>query len=499
MKDLISVLIPIYNGLHYLPKTVESLLAQSYKNFEVICIDDFSTDGSLEFIENLSQKDSRFKIYKRTSKGGTAVAGLKYGLPFCSGEYFFYMSQDDFVDKKCFEILYKKAVETGADAVVPNMIWYYGEKSAENKLIKPPKDNYNAILTGKEAFELALPWEIHGFYLRRTELLKKIGYDDSFFTGCEYNSRTYLHYANKVVFADTNFYYRQDNPNAIIKTFKPRTIEDVLGYIKLLHFMKQNNYSRSFRHVWFKNTVNLLGYYKNKVLENYQTFSSQEADMCKIKLNLYRNELVRFALHNGKIHSIARIYRKSKITQKMLRNTSKPFVPLPFYGKCIVGKNTYSAPDLKVENSKTKIGSFVSIAGKVTIGQGEHPVNYLSTSPYFYMSGLGWTNRISETYANPCTIGNDVWIGQNVFIRQGITVGDGAVIGAGAVVVKDVPAYAVVGGVPAKVIKYRFDDETIKELLALKWWNLPDEEIKKLPFKDIKATIAMLKKIRHGK
>ena len=69
------------------------------------------------------------------------------------------------------------------------------------------------------------------------------------------------------------------------------------------------------------------------------------------------------------------------------------------------------------------------------------------------------------------TIGNDCWIGENVFFAGGLTIGDGAVVLAGAVVTKDIPPYAIVGGVPAKVLKYRYDDETVKWLLDFKWWN----------------------------
>lgn len=74
-------------------------------------------------------------------------------------------------------------------------------------------------------------------------------------------------------------------------------------------------------------------------------------------------------------------------------------------------------------------------------------------------------------------IGNDVWIGANAIILQGVTIGDGAIIAAGAVVTKDVPPYAIVGGVPAKVIKYRFSDEVILKLLQIKWWDKPEEWI----------------------
>ena len=75
-------------------------------------------------------------------------------------------------------------------------------------------------------------------------------------------------------------------------------------------------------------------------------------------------------------------------------------------------------------------------------------------------------------------IGNDVWIGTNVLIKSGVTVGTGAVVGAGAVVTKDVPPYAVVCGVPAKVIKYRFPEEVCAKLLASEWWNMSDEDLK---------------------
>ena len=77
-----------------------------------------------------------------------------------------------------------------------------------------------------------------------------------------------------------------------------------------------------------------------------------------------------------------------------------------------------------------------------------------------------------------CIIGNDVWIGNDVRIIGGITIGDGAIVGLGAVVTKDVPPYAVVGGVPAKIIRYRFEQDKIEELLRDKWWNKEEEWIK---------------------
>ena len=93
----------------------------------------------------------------------------------------------------------------------------------------------------------------------------------------------------------------------------------------------------------------------------------------------------------------------------------------------------------------------------------------------------------------PVHIGNDVWIGSGVFIKNGITIGDGAIVGAHAVVTKDVPPYAIVCGNPARIIRYRLSDDIIKQLLELKWWNLPDDIIKQIPYDDVYKAIEFLK------
>lgn len=144
-------------------------------------------------------------------------------------------------------------------------------------------------------------------------------------------------------------------------------------------------------------------------------------------------------------------------------------------GNVTIGDHTYIHNDTMIVSGK--IGKFCSIAFNCQIGMWEHPTNFISTSPRTYAtSNIFGFSPIWE-HSDPPTIGNDVWIGSNVVIFRNISIGDGAIIGAGSIVTKDVPAYAIVAGSPAKFLKYRFDEETVSFLNDFKWWDLPENEL----------------------
>lgn len=153
------------------------------------------------------------------------------------------------------------------------------------------------------------------------------------------------------------------------------------------------------------------------------------------------------------------------------------YVEGEMYG-CYMGYGTYVRRNSILKN--VRLGKFCAVGENVNIRLFEHPMDMVSISPCFYRKSHILKTFVNENYYEDLKsnaegysveIGNDVWIGNGVSIKSGVSIGDGAVIGVGAVVTKDVEPYAVVGGVPARVIRYRFSEKQIEALLKIKWWD----------------------------
>ncbi len=187
------------------------------------------------------------------------------------------------------------------------------------------------------------------------------------------------------------------------------------------------------------------------------------------------------AIRNSDIHSTAKIEAGSEVNNSI------------FLRHSFCGYNC--------DINYCEIGSFCSIANNVVIGGGMHPIDWISTSPVFYIGRDSVKTKYSIHQRAPhkkTIIGHDVWIGQNVLIKQGLQIGTGAVIGMGSIVTKNVKPYSIVAGNPARLIRMRFDAEIINSLLDSKWWELSDKELQELgPY--IKEPQEFLKQLNNNK
>ncbi len=192
-----------------------------------------------------------------------------------------------------------------------------------------------------------------------------------------------------------------------------------------------------------------------------------------VRWKYYRRYLLANSIHGFKAH------RKSFVDRNSYFEGYNFVHEQAIISNSTIGLFTY----VNGKVSNCQIGRFCSIGTSCIIGLRIHPTHWASTHPVFYSTKKqsGYTFSEDDYFEENklITIGNDVWIGTNAIVLDGVKIGDGAIVASGATVVKDVEPYAIVGGVPAKIIRSRYDSETIAKLLKLQWWNWPLAELKK--------------------
>lgn len=239
----ISIFIPVFNGEKYIARTIESILAQTYDNFEIICIDDQSTDSSKSIIQGFAETTSKIKILQPPKNLGSVAKVLNYALPHMSGAYFIYSSQDDLFSNDWLEKLHHRAIEVGADAVIPDLVFWHEKSPDHNRSIIGFYGDRDAIISNREAVEHSLDWSIPGNALWNANLIKKWGFDESAINSDEYSVRVFFLHSNKIAFSGGTFFYRQDNPEAITKKISVKTFEYPMTQLLLVDFLRENDFS----------------------------------------------------------------------------------------------------------------------------------------------------------------------------------------------------------------------------------------------------------------
>lgn len=225
----ITVLLPVYNGAAYLQETLNALGQQSFDSFEVLCIDDCSSDTSAEILRAHATKDHRFKYLHTGINLGSAGKAANFAAPHARGAWFVYSSQDDLFSPDWLEKLHVRAQETGADAVLPDVEFYHEEDSAQNTAPKRTigfRGDRDARLTGHAAFAASLDWTIPGNALWPISFLQGKGFATFGAFADEYTVRKFFLACREVVFCDGVFFYRQDNTSAVTKKTSPSRLDE---------------------------------------------------------------------------------------------------------------------------------------------------------------------------------------------------------------------------------------------------------------------------------
>lgn len=224
-SELISVFMPVYNGEKYLSKTIDSLLSQTLRNFEVVCVNDCSTDASEQILQDYARRDSRVRLLKTPENLGAASKVFNFALPYMNGGSFVYSSQDDLFSEDWLDKMHQRFLMTGADAVIPEVVFYYENEPAKNRSMKGLNGDCLIELSGREAMVKSLDWHIPGNALWNMYIIKKFGFDTFAANADEYSVRKFFLHCNKVVFSEGVFYYRQDNDQSITKKKSPNLFD----------------------------------------------------------------------------------------------------------------------------------------------------------------------------------------------------------------------------------------------------------------------------------
>jgi acetyltransferase-like isoleucine patch superfamily enzyme len=192
-------------------------------------------------------------------------------------------------------------------------------------------------------------------------------------------------------------------------------------------------------------------------------------------------KLLKYILYKFKFPS-ARISYSAQVSLNSVLGQGVKVLENCILGSCHIASYTYIGINGRFE--KTNVGSFTSVGPDVICGLASHPMNYVTTYPGFYTknaSGAVWFGSEKDFVDQKnVEIGSDVWIGARCIILGGVKIGHGAVLGAGSIITKDIPPYAIVAGVPAKILKYRFEEPLIVKLLNSEWWSEPKGVLEKV-------------------
>jgi glycosyltransferase involved in cell wall biosynthesis len=285
---IISVIMPVYNTEMYLPEAIDSVINQTFQKWELICVNDGSTDNSLEILRYYEALDKRIVVINQ-KHSGTASAARNMALKNAKGEYMQMLDSDDFLSTDCLEKNMKVALSTQADFIIPDLVQFKDNNTRIGSIIGFHGDRQK-ILTSKEAFIASLSWEISGVGLFRTKLVKKFQYDETGMNGDEYTTRLLLLNCNRIAFSTGQYFYRL-NSNSTTQKISIKRLDILLTSFKILNLAEENDFNEDEIYLCKKKIVDDLLISVKYFINNKNNFSETERSTATLQLKQYFNKV----------------------------------------------------------------------------------------------------------------------------------------------------------------------------------------------------------------
>jgi glycosyltransferase involved in cell wall biosynthesis len=278
-RPLISVIMPVYNTEKYLTESIESIINQSYANWELICVDDGSTDNSWYLLQKFAERDNRIKIFTQPHKG-TASAARNKALEHSTGEFVAMLDSDDKYESDALFLIQKRIQDTNADFILFNLCFCSQNLDHTIKELKGYKGDTSAIISGRTAFIESLDWKIGGCGAIHEKVIKKFKYNETGMNGDELSTRIFFLNSETVAFSEAKYLYRNyiDSTSNRFSLKKFYVLDTDLALLKI-----------SFESDWAKHLLPLLGKrYFSKIFftqvdyfQNRQNLSQKEQKTLK--------------------------------------------------------------------------------------------------------------------------------------------------------------------------------------------------------------------------
>ncbi len=286
---LLTIITPFYNSTDFLETPMNSVLNQTYQNWEYICVDDHSTDGTLEKLREYAAKDPRIKVIAKEKNGGNAISGFNVGIAVAKGEYIQLLGHDDELSPDLLENIAKRIDETQADVIIPdarivskniseNIETYdlIGVRSAKKVIDGIKTGDRNVLLSARQAFALSLNWQIHGWACFSIDLIKKVGaISEEMMNGDELWVRMLFLNADQIAFCSGRYVYlrrKESISNKInVKSFDVFRVQQ-----KLLELLKTCKFGKRELKIWKTDTLFKIQYHTYRYVFNKSQLNPDE-------------------------------------------------------------------------------------------------------------------------------------------------------------------------------------------------------------------------------